>query len=289
MCKKELVCFVILHYNTIYETINCITSILELDNANDSRIIIVDNASPNKTGKMLVEKYSEYKNVDVLLMENNDGFSAGNNAGCAYAISKWNPDFLVVANNDIEFCQKDFITKIVDEYEKNPFAVLGPDIYAPVRGVHQSPMGKNPPDKKRVSRTIVLNQLVLWVYPVLYPVMRSYFRNMEIPVQAEEYSSYQENVCLMGACMVYSKKYMDARNKIFEPETKFYYEEYIQMLWCLKHKKKIIYQPGIMVYHMEGKATETVGARDKERIRFRMCNILQAARIYRDFLTGILK
>lgn len=281
-----MICFVILHYNTIKETRNCISSIMALEHADSSRIIIVDNASPNQTGMLLEEEYRYNENVEVILRNHNDGFSVGNNVGCGYAINKWNPDFLVVANNDVEFCQKDFMSRILKVYKENPFAVLGPDIYAPGRGVHQSPMNRQPPSKKRVKFTILMNQLMLWLYPIVYFGMEGYFKYIEHNVQAQNYEMYQENVCLMGACMIYSKEYMNARNKIFEPETKFYYEEYIQTVWCIRNNKKIVYNPDIVVYHMEGKATETVDEQKKERIRIQMCNTLQAARIYREFISS---
>lgn len=282
--NDKILCFVILHYNTIEETRKCISSIMALEHADSSRIVIVDNASPNQTGRLLAEEYRFEENIDVILREHNDGFSAGNNDGCAYVIEKWNPDFLVVANNDIEFIQKDFMTKIVEEYEKTPFHILGPDIYAPNRCVHQNPMAKYPPSKKRVELTILLNQMMLLLYPAVYPVMKKYFKYLDSHIQAENYKVYQENVCLMGACMIYSKEYFNIRNKIFEPETRFYYEEYIQTLWCIRNNKKIVYKPDMLVYHMEGSATNTVSTKKKENIRFRMYNILQAAKIYRNFL-----
>lgn len=284
MNDKKLICFVILHYNAIKETRKCISTIMMLEHADCSRIVIVDNASPNQTGRLLAEEYRFYENVDIILREQNDGFSAGNNAGCAYAIKKWNPNFLAVANNDVEFCQKDFITRIFEEYEKNPFAILGPDIYSPVQGVHQSPLDEHPPSRNRVMKTIAFNQLMLWFYPLAYPIMKKYFRYMDNNIQAKEHRQYKENVCLMGACMVYSKEYMDARDKIFEPETKFYYEEYIQTLWCMRNNKKVVYKPEIVVYHMAGSATKTISTQERENIRFRMRNILQAAKIYKKFL-----
>lgn len=284
MDSNKVICFVILHYNTIKETRNCVSSILALEHADNSRIVIVDNASPNRTGRILLEEYRQNEYVDVILRDNNDGFSVGNNVGCAYATKKWNPFFLVVANNDIEFCQKDFIAKVWNEYEKNPFAVLGPDIYAPARGVHQSPMCDQPPGRIRVMVTIWLNQVMLWLYPLVYPVMKKYFRNMDANIKSENYGIYKENVCLMGACMVYSREYINGRDKIFEPETKFYYEEYIQTLWCMRNNKKIVYKPDIVVYHMEGKATKSIDEREKERIRRHMQNILCAARVYNKYV-----
>lgn len=285
MDDKKIICFIILHYNTIEETRRCISTIMMLEHFNNSKIVIVDNASPNQTGRLLAEEYKFDEIVDVILREQNDGFSSGNNIGCAYAIKKWNPDFLVVVNNDIEFPQKDFLTRMLEEYEKTHFSILGPDIYSPVRNVHQSPMDEYPPSRNRVMITIVLNQLMLWIYPLSYPLMKKYFNYMDMNIQAKEYKKSQENVCLMGACMIYSREYIDARNKIFEPETKFYYEEYIQTIWCLRNHKKIIYKPDITVYHMEGKATRSINRNEKSRIKFRMQNILQAAKVYRKYLS----
>ena len=45
--------FVILHYNTIGETRNCVKSILKLQDELSFNIIIIDNASPNGSGEIL--------------------------------------------------------------------------------------------------------------------------------------------------------------------------------------------------------------------------------------------
>ena len=59
-----------------------------------------------------------------------------------------------------------------------------------------------------------------------------------------------------------------------------------QTVWCMRNHKKIVYNPDIVVYHMEGKATESVDAQEKDRVRFRMHNILQAARAYKEFISS---
>lgn len=279
-------CFVILHYNTILETEQCISSVQNLERQNEIAIVIVDNASPNGTGHTLAEKYKECETIKVLLRAYNDGFSAGNNEGCKYAVDKWNPEFLVVANNDIQFPQKDFISRIEQEYEKSKFDVAGPDIFNPITQIHQSPISKDPPKLKEVNKIILLNQCALTLFFITYPMMKQYFQRLNSVDRSLHSQKYQENVCLMGACLIYSKKYITVRSKLFAPETRFYYEENIQTLWCKRNKKKIVYQPLLIVHHMEGKATESVGERKRERIQFRMQNILEAAKIYRKFLLG---
>ena len=54
------VCYVILHYNTIDKTIQCISSVLKQKIQSiktDVKIIIVDNGSLNNSGKILQKKY----------------------------------------------------------------------------------------------------------------------------------------------------------------------------------------------------------------------------------------
>lgn len=282
-----MICFIILHYNIIEETEKCIASIEEMEGKEAIRIVIVDNASPNGSGAILEKKYKKIERIHVLLREENNGFSVGNNEGCAYAIARWNPDFIVVTNNDIEFKQKDFLSRIQDEYERSHFAVLGPDIYNPIMKSHQSPIGKQPPDRKRVNKTIRLNRIMLGIYPFAYPFLKGWFRRLESNGDAVNYQVRQENVCLMGACLIYSRNFIESRSKIFEPETKFYYEENMQAVWCLHHDMRMIYQPSMKVWHMDGRATKSVDTKERERIRFRMRNILQAAIIYKNFLMEI--
>lgn len=276
-------CFVILHYNTIEETEKCIESIQKMTNQDEIAVVIVDNASPNGTGKQLATRYSDKKQIYIMLRECNDGFSRGNNDGCRYAIDRWKPEFLIVANNDVEFIQSDFTRRIEEEYKRSQFDILGPDIFNPKVQIHQSPMSVEPPDLKRINRTIILNQCMLALYPLAYPVMKRYFKSAESKAVEVDHRKYQENVCLMGACLIYAKKYIDVKKKIFEPETKFFYEENIQTLWCRRHGKKMVYQPDLKVWHMEGRATGTI-ANEKGRIRFYMRNILEAAGIYRRLL-----
>lgn len=277
-------CFVILHYNTIEDTRRCVASVKGLDGQEDIRIVIVDNASCNKTGQLLSDAYADDANITVILRTLNGGFSAGNNEGCQYAIERWQPDFLVVANNDIVFGQKDFVTLLKNEYAKKPYAVLGPDIYVPHKEIHQSPLSADIPTKRQVNRTIFLNRLMLLLYPLVYPAMRKYYAALSGAATLEQYDTDQENVCLMGACLVFTKDYYSRRDKIFLPETKFYYEENIMTLWCRCNHQRVIYRPRLRVQHMEGKATQTIDVSLRERIRFRMENIVSSAKIYQKFL-----
>lgn len=112
--------------------------------------------------------------------------------------------------------------------------------------------------------------------------MKRYFQNLEVKAGLAHDREWND-VCVMGACLIFSREYFDSRDKIFEPETRFYYEENIMLLWCRKHQKTVLYRPSLQILHMEGKATGTIAGGDQSRIRFRMQNIVDSARIYRDY------
>lgn len=53
--------FIILHYNVVDETINCVNSIKNNINSNNYHIVIADNASPNKSGDILLNNLTAKK------------------------------------------------------------------------------------------------------------------------------------------------------------------------------------------------------------------------------------
>ena len=89
--------FVILHYLAFEATVECVESICHcLGQNNLFEIVIVDNGSPNKTGKLLETKYKEHSNIHVLLLDNNIGFAKGNNRGFQFAKKQLKCSFWVL-------------------------------------------------------------------------------------------------------------------------------------------------------------------------------------------------
>ena len=276
------ICFIILHYMALEETVACIESIQRMHAQKFIRIVVVDNASPNGSGITLRDKYEGNEQVHVICNKENEGFSKGNNLGCQYARKMWNPEFYVVTNNDILFVQEDFLTLIENEFNASKFAVLGMDIYNTNLNVHQSPLNKKLPNTIQINKTIFLNRIMLYTMKVSYLFMKKYYHRINTLRQdAEDYDVYQKNVCVMGACMVFSRLYMDKREMPFWPETRFYYEEYLVALWCKQNHEAIVYTPQIKVWHKEGISTGMVHPIYKSQLIFRMNNILDAALIYR--------
>ena len=125
---KKIV-FVILHYNAIQETENCVESIEKKIDKKNYHIVIIDNASPNNSGSELKRKFCDKDNVTVILNKENLGFARGNNIGYRYAVNVLKADFICIMNNDTLIEQNDFFEVICDEYKKSNYGIMGPKIY----------------------------------------------------------------------------------------------------------------------------------------------------------------
>ena len=142
-----MVCFVILHYMALDETVQCVESILN-NIEGEKKVIVVDNCSPNGTLADLRARYETVPDVDVIGTDSNLGFARGNNFGYQYAVSSYDPDFAVVMNNDMEITQRDFIAQMVKSCREYGFAVMGPDIYSTKKKYHQNPQTRKMPTRK---------------------------------------------------------------------------------------------------------------------------------------------
>ena len=275
--KMDLVCaFIILHYNSYEATKVGVDSILGLDKQECVKVIVIDNSSANDSYKKLCETYSGTK-VELLQTEYNCGFSAANNIAYEYCKKKYDCDFVIFANNDLEFIQKDFVKRIYEEYQNSKFAVVGPDIYNPIIDTHQSPISyEMQRSKSQVKKTIIFNRLALTFFDLYYMF---FGKSRNDKPEIKDAGVYQENVIPLGACLVISKKLLKKKSVVFSPETFFYYEEYILADWCLKNNEKMVYQPAIKVKHYHGMATKTVGNAKQSEL-FRMKNIYNSSKIY---------
>ncbi len=102
--NKFNTCLVVLNYNDFKSTIILIQQIKDyvlLDH-----IIVVDNCSTDCSFEKIKQRFCNYKKIDVIKSDKNGGYSYGNNYGCFYAINKYNPDIIVIANPDISFKEK---------------------------------------------------------------------------------------------------------------------------------------------------------------------------------------
>ena len=110
---------IILNWNGLENTLECLTSIRSLSYPN-LRIHVVDNASENNEAEIIEKKFAE---VNVLRQKENLGFCGGCNAGIEQAFAE-GADYIMLLNNDA-LVSPDLVEKLLGAYEKleNPGAV----------------------------------------------------------------------------------------------------------------------------------------------------------------------
>ena len=77
--------FVMLHYMAIEETKISIDYIRKNVDTEKYKIIVVDNASPDNSGDMLIKEYGQDIDIKIIKARTNLGFARGNNLGFRYA------------------------------------------------------------------------------------------------------------------------------------------------------------------------------------------------------------
>lgn len=279
-----MITFIILHYMVTNETKKCVDSILKLKG--EKNIVVVDNQSPNNSKKELEDIYKENKNVHIIQNVENNGFAKGNNFGYEYVKKYIKSDFIVVMNNDMEIQQENFIEEIYKIYEEEKFYVLGPDIYSTYAKIHQNP-------EKRALRTyeavekelekvkdVYSKKYMLRIKAILYklPLMnrvKGYLKKIK-ESQNLEYSKKQYNVTLHGSCLIFSKLYLEKREKLFFDKTKFYCEAQILDYQCEKENMLRIYDPRIEVLHHEDVSTNAAHKNYIEKAQFMKNNMINS-------------
>lgn len=271
-----MVCFVILHYVVLSETLSCVDKIKKL--TGDKKIVIVDNDSPNRSGLELKKIYKDDEDVSVNIGKKNVGFARGNNWGCEIAKEKFDPDFYVVMNNDVEIEQLDFIGRVQDIYLKEKFDVLGPDIYSTSEHFHQSPKSlknmtiydakklKKKYEKKLSSNIVVPLRCYikkLYLPHKIYRIYKNKKRNSQIDFTQSYY-----NVPLHGACFIFSRSFVNNRKNVFFEDTFFYFESEILDYECQKEGLIEVFEPSIKVLHHQNVATNVQYRNELKKVRF---------------------
>ena len=263
----RMICYIILHYQDIDMTRRCIYSLL--NNTVESKLIIVDNCSPNGSGKILQEELLENHRVTVIINSRNEGFASGNNMGYQFAKKQYIPEIMVVMNNDIIINDPTFELKIKEFFNTKSVDVLGPDIITPA-GNHQNPLAYKPLTSDYIRRRIKVDRL-----KIIFLKINIFFKlymlyKQRHPVKIRKKVSKEVHDCILhGSCVIYGNRYIEAENFAFVPVTYMYNEEAI-LYDYLKYKGyKIAYDPDVTVLHMQGSSTAKRIKDQKERIIFR--------------------
>lgn len=117
-----MVSIIIVTFNNLNYTKECIQSILEKTAYPNYEIIIVDNKSRDNTPNYLKELEKQYSNVTIVLNEQNYGFAKGNNIG----IKKAKGDYIILLNNDT-VVTRGWVNGFIKHLERdNRLGLVGP-------------------------------------------------------------------------------------------------------------------------------------------------------------------
>lgn len=245
--------FVILHYQAIEETKNCINSIKKNVEC-EKKIIIVDNASPNKTGKELNEIYSCDDEVEVILLNDNKGFAKGNNVGFAY-VKKYKPEYIVVLNSDTLLLENSFEHHLKEAYKEYLFDVLGPDIYSTKTNSHQNPQREENYDLNelcKIRKKLAFKKKYKHLLRLKYILGGKVKEN----ITEKNFNDIQLGKVLHGSFYVFSKKFIDNHDNCFYNNTFMYFESYLLHYYGKKNNLVFLYYPLIKVVHHEDASTD---------------------------------
>lgn len=276
------IAFLILNFKNFEETEKCVFSIETL-NLKDYFIVIVDNGSKDGSAEKIAALCRQRDNCFFVESPENVGFSCGNNLGYAFIRKNLDVDFIVVTNNDVLFPQRDFAERLVSIYEEKKFHVLGPDIYIRANREHQSPMMLSLPSKQQLQ-----NELGMYEYYQTYPekwVSRRKIQSLKNRLcqsikplgwlydfvkgkKRIDYLRAYENCCVQGACIIVSKKYLDAEEKMFSPEPFLFCEELFFFKKCMSKSYVVCYDPRIQIWHEDSSTMKKISRNALEKAKF---------------------
>jgi len=286
--------FLILHYETLEDTLKCIESILALDQIKiPIHIVVVDNGSKDASYEALQQRYTNDAMVTLLSTGKNLGFSAGNNYGYKNFPNREKLELLIVCNSDIIFHQKSFIRKALHLWKEVPFEILGPDIYSYwcCFKVHQSPKRMN--HYKITALTGILKKweeeykILSGELPNEHPAVRDCLKDRKpwwkqvLSWCKQSLNNHKkEQAFLQGSCLIFSKNYMERYQKLFDPEPFLYFEESFLFLRAQRDGLRICYNPRIKVIHNEQSSIKRMLSDDRRREIFRREQLLKSGYMY---------
>lgn len=110
------VSIIILNWNRLEDTIECIESLKKITYLN-YKVIVVDNGSKGNDAEILEEKYKDY--IKVIKNKENLGFAGGNNVGIRQISKEGGSDYILLLNNDT-VVEPNFLTELVKVGEADP-------------------------------------------------------------------------------------------------------------------------------------------------------------------------
>jgi N-acetylglucosaminyl-diphospho-decaprenol L-rhamnosyltransferase len=160
---------IIVNYNSYEDCCQCVESILEFAVVDAGAIVIVDNCSPDGSGRQLAARFPDIK---VILSDRNGGYGAGINLG----VANLDTEFYLILNPDTRF-RENKIEVALELFAKEPtLGVLGLHLeYAD--GSHQDSARRFFSVLTILLRRSPLGKMKLMQGPLNEHLMKNYWAN----------------------------------------------------------------------------------------------------------------
>jgi len=214
----------------------CLTSLKNKTNYKNYKVYLIDDSGTGKIGENIKKKF---KWINIIANKKNIGFSKSNNVGIKKAIKEYNPDYILLLNDDCEIIEKDWIKKIIEVGEEDKkIGILGCRIIYP-DGSLQNIGGKM--EKWKIGGVEKFNEDKI--------------------IEVDH---------VMGACLMIKKEVIDKIGLLDEIYSPYLLED---TDYCLRAKKKgwkIVSVPYVRLIHKKGKSIDSL--EDKRRLLVRFKN-----------------
>lgn len=234
-------------------SLSCLDNLLKV--APDSPIVVVDNGSNDGSGEELRRRFADYKNVVIIINDQNLGFAKGNNVGYKYVKDNFDVDCVVVMNNDVIITQPNFAEILATYMYDNSLDVCGPDIITP-EGRHQNPLQREPFSTFRIIKWMLMDciRLIMLKLHLFEKKILATYTSVSNSYQRQDIDLNGITDCVLhGSCVAYSSDYLSKEDFAFVPVTFLYAEEMILADYCKRKNYRTGVCPTATITHLGGK------------------------------------
>lgn len=224
---------VVLNYLNYKDTIECVDSILKMQYPIRG-VVVVDNGSHNESVSVLKETYRKAERVWIRRSRKNRGYARGNNIGIHFARKRLKADYVLIANNDTVFIDKDYVKGMLHAYEPG-VGVIGGRIL--LKDEHEQPS---------ISYYLGFRDSVL---RYVNGLSAKYGSSFDFP-EAEG-----ESVRILHGCALMFTPDFFRFFQGFYKRTFLYGEEAVLYLMCQCKGLRQVYVPEVKIFHKEDQSS----------------------------------
>ena len=240
---KLKIAVVVLNYNGLGNTLDCLDSLAKLEKSkHKTEIVVVDNNSQDGSGEAL----TKVKDIFFIQNQENLGYTGGNNIGIKYALKRGASHILILNNDTV--VDKSLIIKLIDTAKKGD--IICPKIYfAPGFEFH-----KGRYSKKDLGR-------IIWYAGGQIDWQNIIGQHIGVDeIDHGQYSKSHKIDLATGAAMFVARSVFE-KIGLFDDKYFLYLED---MDFCVRAKNanfKIIFEPKAIIWHKNAASSGGSGSK----------------------------